>query len=156
MKYFRLYEDIPSRTALGFGPGGTRWNHRGVPMIYLSNYSSIAINEILSIKGALVTKSTWILSTFEIQGEIQVFDLALLPEDWNSRPPGRTTKDIGTIFTRDLSSVCLRVPSARLNLSAFPEEHNLLVNPLHPNFSKEVVYQSSEPFNFQINDLSNL
>lgn len=153
MKYFRLYENIPSRTALGFGPGGGRWNYKGVPMIYLSNSSSIAINEVLSIKGALVAKSTWILSTFEIHGEIESLVLGLLPDDWNSRPPGRTTRDIGTIFARDLSGVCLKVPSARLNLSAFPEEHNLLVNPLHQDFVKEVVPVGSEQFNFQLNDL---
>lgn len=153
MKYYRLYEDIPSRSPLGFGLGGARWNHHGVPLIYLSNFPSIAIIEILSIKGSTVARSNWKISTFEIRESIAELGLNDLPKDWNKRPASSTTKDIGTLWARKMESVCLKVPSARLNLSTYSEEHNLLVNPLHPDFRKVVNYLSSEDFNFQLNNI---
>lgn len=153
MKYYRLFEDIPARSALGFGPGGARWNHKGIPIIYLSSYSSIAINEMLSIKGPIVAKSNWILATYEINGDIDAILPKNLPNDWNVRPAPRSTKDIGTIWANSMKTICLKVPSARLNLSSYPEEHNLLVNPLHPDFRNEIIPIKLEAFDFQINDI---
>ncbi len=154
MKYFRLFEDIPTRSPLGFGLGGGRWNHRGVPMIYLSNFSSIAINEMISIKGSTVAKSNWKICTIEIEGSIAELGLSAVPKDWNVRPASRSTKDLGTLWANSMKTVCLKVPSARLNLSAYPNEHNLLVNPLHADFRKVVSYLGSEDFNFQLNDIA--
>ena len=151
MKYFRLFEDIPARSPFGFGLGGARWNHSGVPIIYLSNFSSIAINEMLSIKGSVVAKSNWKICTFEIVDQIPELKLSELPEDWNMRPASRLTKDIGSSWANQMKGVCLKVPSARLNLTAYSSEHNLLINPLHPDFRKVVNYNGSEDFNFQLN-----
>ena len=151
MKYFRLFEDISARSPFGYGLGGGRWNHHGVPIIYLSNFSSIAINEILSIKGSTVAMSNWKLCTLQIDDPIPELELTKLPKDWNKRPASKTTKDIGTIWAQQMKSVCLKVPSARLNLSAYSEEHNLLVNPLHPDFRTVVHFINSEDFNFQLN-----
>lgn len=151
MKYFRLFEDISARSPLGFGLGSARWNHHGIPMIYLSNFSSIAINEMISIKGSTVAKSNWKICTLEIEDSIAELSLSDIPKDWNIRPARKSTKDLGTLWANNMSTVCLKVPSARLNLSAYPIEHNLLVNPLHPDFRKVVSYLSSEDFNFQVN-----
>ena len=152
MKYYRLYEDIPTKSPLGFGLGGARWNRNGVPIIYLSNFPSIAINEMLSIKGSTVARSNWKICTFEIKGPIPELGLNNIPQDWNRRPASNSTKDIGTLWAREMKSVCLKVPSAHLNLSAYLDEHNLLVNPLHPDFRKVVNYIGSEDFNFQLNN----
>ena len=156
MKYYRLYEDIPARLPLGFGLGGGRWNHHGVPIIYLSNFPSIVIIEILSIKGSTVARSNWKICAFEIKGPIPELGLNNIPKDWNKRPASRSTKDIGTLWARKMESVFLKVPSARLNLSAYSDEHNLLVNPLHPDFRKVVNYIGSEDFNFQLNNEFNI
>ncbi|WP_430966722.1 RES family NAD+ phosphorylase [Spongiimicrobium sp. 2-473A-2-J] len=153
MKYFRLIEDIPTRSPLGFGLGGARWNYSGVPIIYLSNFSSIAINEMISIKGSTVAKSNWKICTLEIADPIPELKLSDIPKDWNIRPASKSTKDIGTLWANEMKSVCLKVPSARLNLTAYSDEHNLLVNPLHPDFRKVVNYLNSEDFNFQLNDV---
>jgi len=153
MKYFRLFEDIPARSPLGFGLGGARWNHNGVPMIYLSNFSSIAITEIISIKGTTVARSNWKICTLQIEDSIAELSLSDVTKDWNIRPTSKSTKDLGMQWANSMNTVCLKVPSARLNLSAYPNEHNLLVNPLHPDFRKVVSYLSSEDFNFQLNDV---
>ena len=152
MKYYRLFQDISARSALGFGPGGGRWNHKGTPMIYLANYSAIAINEILSIKGPIVVKSKWVLATFEISGSIDSILTKNLPKDCNARPAPKSTKDIGTIWAISMKTVSLKVPSARLNLSSYPDEHNLLVNPLHPDFQEYVSSIKLEAFDFQLNN----
>ncbi|MBW8244224.1 RES domain-containing protein [Muricauda oceani] len=147
-----MFEDISSRSPLGFGIGGARWNHSGIPLIYVSNFSSIVINEILSIKGSVVAKSNWILATLEIdESSILFLRDTDMPKDWNHRPSGKSTKDIGSKWAADQKSVCLGVPSARLNLSAYPTEHNLLINPLHPDFGKVVSMEKSESFSFQLN-----
>lgn len=153
MKYYRLFLDDPMYSPLGFGTGAARWNHRMTPIIYVSSHTSIAVNEILSIKGPTVAKSDWIICTFNIDGPILEIDLTNLPSNWNARPWPRSTQNIGTLWVNEIASVGLKVPSARLNLSAYPEEHNLLINPLHPDFLKTVSVLDTEVFNFQINDL---
>lgn len=154
MKYYRLFLDGPMYAPLGFGSGAARWNHKMTPIIYVSNQTSIVVNEILSIKGSTVVKSNWITGTLNIDGSILELNLKDLPSNWNARPWPRSTQDIGTLWAKEMASVGLKVPSARLNLSAYPEEHNLLINPLHPEFLKTVSVLDKEVFNFQLNNLS--
>lgn len=154
MKYYRLFLDNPSYSPLGFGSGAARWNHRWTPVIYASSHTSIAINEILSIKGPTVAHSNWIICSFDIDGTILELDRKDLPSNWNQRPWPKSTQNIGTQWAKDMVSVGLKVPSARLNLSAYPEEHNLLINPLHPEFLKTVSVTDTESFNFQLDDFS--
>ncbi len=154
MKYYRLFLDDPAYAPLGFGTGVARWNRRMTPIIYAASQTSITINEILSIKGPTVAKLNWKLCTLNIVGPILELNLTDLPSDWNARPWLRSTQNIGTIWANEIASVGLKVPSARLNLSAYPEEHNLLINPLHPDFLKTVSVLDMEVFNFQLNDLS--
>ena len=151
MTYYRLYENLPSRTPFGFGVARARWNHTGVPIIYLSNHSSIAINEMLSIKGPVVAKSTWILASFHISGPLPEIPFPELPKDWNARPAADSTRNYGTDWAAKNEDVCIKVPSARLNLSAFPNEHNLLVNPMHNDFRKSLNLLGIETFHFQLN-----
>ncbi|MDT7829077.1 RES family NAD+ phosphorylase [Pricia sp. S334] len=70
-----------------------------------------------------------------------------LQKEWNSRPWPKSTQKIGTSWARAMRSVALRIPSARLNLSVYPEEHNLLINPLRPDFLTAVSIASTETFN---------
>lgn len=153
MKYFRFFLDAPLYPPLGFGSSAARWNHRMTPIIYASNHTEIAINEILSIKGAMVAKSNWIICTLNIDGPILELNPKDLPGNWNARPWPRSTQNIGTQWAKEMLSVGLKVPSARLSLSAYPEEHNLLINPLHPEFLKMVSVTDKEVFNFQLNNL---
>lgn len=151
MRYYRLFENLSTRSPLGFGPVAGRWNHAGTPLIYTSNIISLPFMELYSIKGPVVAKSTWILASLEIKEEIPMLELDSLPADWNERPPSNSTKDFGTIWANSKEFLCLKVPSARIPLMAYPEEHNLLINPFHPDFYKSVKVISQEEVRFEIN-----
>jgi len=65
---------------------------------------------------------------------VQDLDPTLLPKDWRNSPPPLQTQIIGDDWVRSASSAILKVPSA-----LFVHEHNFLMNPLHPDFSKLVI-----------------
>jgi RES domain-containing protein len=65
-----------------------------------------------------------------------------LPKDWNAIPATSETKKIGDAFVREGRACLLRVPSAVVK-----GDHNLLINPFHPEF-KEIKIIAAEPFPF--------
>ncbi len=138
MVYYRIYESLEGRTSLGYGYLGGRWNHTGTSLIYAASSVALAMMELLCIKGPTVSTSKWILASLEVPDKLPSLDGANLPDGWNSRPPIGGTKDFGTSWALGKSSVVLRVPSARIPLSSYPAEHNLLINPLHPDFEREI------------------
>lgn len=155
MQVYRLYEKNPLHSSLGYGGSGGRWNHPGTPLVYTSNIISLPFLELYSIKGPAVSTSKWILATLEIEGEIPMLEPDNLPADWNMRPHSRTTKDFGTAWANSKEMQCLKVPSARIPLSAYPTEFNLLINPLHPGFYEHVKVKVEEEVSFAINELKN-
>lgn len=153
MEYYRLMENLPDRTPLGYGPAGARWNIKGVPLIYACNNVSLNFLELLSIKGPSVADANWILVTLEISGEIPHLSPNSLPEDWKRRPYPSSTQQIGGRWAQKKASAYLKVPSCRIPLTGYPQEHNLLINPLHPDFNTLVKYVKSEPVAYELNSL---
>lgn len=151
MRYFRLIENLEGRSSLGFGLGAGRWNQYGTPMIYGCSVSSLNFLELLSIKGAVVTKSKWKLVTLEIQTSIPELDATLLPSDWRNRPHPRSTQEFGTAWAKGMISPILKIPSCRIPLSSYPNEHNLLINPLHPEFQNSVKGVEEWDVSFEVN-----
>ncbi|MGK7395468.1 MAG: RES family NAD+ phosphorylase [Candidatus Cyclobacteriaceae bacterium M3_2C_046] len=149
--YYRLIEKLPNRTPLGFGYGAARWNLPGTPLIYACKPGALNYLEMLSIKGASVTTSTWELVTLEVTGEIPRVAPDSLPSNWKRRPYPTSTQEIGTQWAQEKLSLCLKVPSCRISLSLYPQEHNLLINPLHPDFSALIKPVKSESISFEIN-----
>ena len=153
MHIYRLFEKNPFHSPLGFNAGGGRWNHSGTPLIYASNTISLPFLELYSIKGPVVATSSWILATLELSKEIPILQQDDLPPDWNLRPHTSTTKDFGTVWANSKDMLCIKVPSARIPLSAYPSEFNLLINPLHPDFFHAVKIISEEEVSFAINEV---
>ena len=151
MKYFRLIEKIHQDTPLGFGKAGGRWNINGTGILYTSNVSAINFLELLSIKGAIVTAVKWVLVTLEISGEIPYLNSKDLPKDWNIRPYPVSTQRFGTNWVQSQMSFSLKVPSCRLPLSRYPEEHNLIVNPSYPDFGNLITVESIVDVDFELN-----
>jgi RES domain-containing protein len=60
-----------------------------------------------------------------------IAELGTPPKDWNALPFGDSGRDAGDKWVREKKSVALLVPSVVL-----PAENNLLINPLHADFSK--------------------
>ncbi|SFG48779.1 hypothetical protein SAMN04487988_104161 [Algoriphagus hitonicola] len=113
--------------------------------------SSLNFLELLSIKGSVVTKSAWKLVELEIEGKIPVLEVDHLPENWKSRPYPSETQEFGTIWSKRLISPVLKIPSCRIQLSSYPEDHNLLINPLHSEFSQRIKTLNIFDVSFEVN-----
>ena len=74
MRYFRLIEALSGRSGLGYGMAPGRWNQYGTPMIYACSVGSLNFLELLSIKGPVITQSSWKLISLEIDGGIPELD----------------------------------------------------------------------------------
>ena len=151
MRYFRLYEALPDRNGLSYGLGVGRWNEFGTPMIYACSASSLNFLELLSIKGPVVTQSRWKLAVLEITAPIAELDSDFLPRDWKNRPYPRSTQEFGTAWAKGMISPTLKIPSCRIPLQSFPNEHNLLINPLHRDFLKSVKLVQEWDVSFEVN-----
>lgn len=109
-----------------------RWNSFGVPMAYVCSTPSLAVLEARVNAGPEGESLRYLLCRIEIPTNL-VTEIGKndLPFDWNSLPPSSSTREIGTRWALSGRSAVLRVPSVLV-----PEEFNLLLNPLHPEFKK--------------------
>jgi RES domain-containing protein len=151
MRYFRLIEAVKGRSGLGYGLAPGRWNQAGTPLIYACNASSLNFLELLSIKGPVVTQSAWKLIVLEVSELIPSLDASQLPHDWKNRPHPSSTQEFGSAWAKALISPALKVPSCRIPLQNYPTEHNLLLNPLHPEFQKNVQIVEELDVSFEVN-----
>ncbi len=124
--------------------GGGRWNHVGIPVVYASESLSLAALELFihfTRKDITITKSLLAIPV-KIPDLIKVIDVSVkdLKPGWELSPPGDFTKDLGTAWVKEGLSAILRVPSAIV-----PEEHNLVINPKHPDFSR-IALGAPRPF----------
>ena len=142
---------MKGRTALGFGPGSGRWNPYGIPLVYTCSHTSLNFLELLSIKGPIVSMAEWSLIQIEIEEDLPYLDIDDLPNDWNRRPYSKNTQAIGNYWAKQQDSYGLKVPSCRIPLINYPKEHNLLINPLHPEFIEKVKLIEETEVSFAIN-----
>ena len=68
--------------------------------------------------------------------------IADLPANWRDYPPPPALADLGVQWVTVLETLLLRVPSA-----VVAQEHNVLINPLHPDMSHITIAQV-EPYQF--------
>ena len=64
-----------------------------------------------------------------------------LPHGWNSNPVQNSSRHVGDRWVRANSSAALRVPSAVLS-----KEHNILLNPNHPEFRRVKAHKPESNF----------
>jgi RES domain-containing protein len=125
---------------------GGRWNPIGIPVIYTAESLSLATLEIivhLEREQLLYKRFVKIPVTFETS---LVFPLSRkkLPKDWNSLPPSESTQKIGQKWIEQAKHAVLKIPSTVIS-----EEHNLLINPAHPDFS---AIEIGEPQRFEFDE----
>lgn len=144
-------ENLPGRDSLGHGLGSGRWNQFGTPMIYACPMSSLNFLELLSIKGPVVTRSKWKLSVIEVTVETPELDADFLPTDWKNRPCPRSTQEFGTTWVKGMVSPVLKIPSIRIPVKSYPEEHNLLIDPLHKEFTEAIKLLGDWDVIFEVN-----
>ena len=109
---------------------GGRWNPIGVPMLYTSQYISLALLEVLARMSRLTIPDSYSLITLELP-EVLIARLSLnkFKKGWQSDL--LYSQGIGEDFIKENQFCCLQVPSAIV-----VQECNLLFNPNHKDFKK--------------------
>jgi RES domain-containing protein len=131
-------------TGLGAWLEGARWNDKGVYMVYAAESISLAALEMvvhLPKEALLYNLYVRIPVVFESK-QVMTLKPSKLPSDWNLSPPPESTQKIGSEWAKAKKSLVLKVPS-----SVIPDEHNYLINPLHPA-ATSLKTGKAEKFNF--------
>jgi RES domain-containing protein len=121
---------------------GARWNSPGHAAVYTAGHLSLAVLEIL-VHAATAEQRQVSRVKFRISvddASITRCDPAQLPPDFGPQTPSRATQVIGDEWLRAKTSVGLLVPSAIV-----PEEQNLILNPLHPDFARLAIWGQPDP-----------
>ncbi len=121
-----------------------RWHQAGTPVVYCSDSRALAALEQL-----VHLHRNWLPPHFvgfglEIPDNLAISKVRTqdLPAMWRRHPGPPELRDIGTRWIKSGETVALRVPSA-----VVPGEHNFLLNPRHPDFSRLQI-SNPEPFEF--------
>lgn len=142
---FRLIKAKHAGTAFS-GEGarlvGGRWNLPGTALVYTSETLSLAALETFVHLQPVDKRIRYVWFRVTIPANILIDRQVSLPASWRDSPPGEESQSIGTAWAKQMSSAVLRVPSTLV-----PGEHNLLLNPLHPQF-KRLKISAPEPFDF--------
>ncbi len=123
---------------------GGRWNHKGVPVIYVSSSLPLAALETLIRLNKDTVKTSFVSFRVDIPDNIPIDDIPLagLPPKWKLERHTFFTREAGSVWAAGLKSAVLRVPS-----SVIPTECNYVLNPNHPDF-KKIQIGTPLPFNF--------
>jgi RES domain-containing protein len=123
---------------------GGRWNHPGSPLVYTSETLSLAALEYFVHLEPDIAPTLLAARAAELPEDLRipVLSLADLPGGWRGYPAPERLKDLGTGWARSRVSLALSVPS-----SVIPHERNILLNPLHPDFS-QIRLLPAEDFSF--------
>jgi RES domain-containing protein len=115
---------------------GGRWNHRGTAVIYTSETRSLATVELVVHVSLSFAPTDLKMATIEVpdQPAPEVVDVTALPPSWRDFPAPPELADLGTSWARSNRSLLLRVPSAVVE-----HEHNILINPTHPDIARAVL-----------------
>jgi len=106
----------------------------------------------MAIMGTNVRLHDWCRVIYKVDSKIIFINKNTLPSDWQHRPHPASTQEIGKMWLLQQKTPILAVPSARLPISVYPSEYNLLLNPLHPDLRKKISVYRTEDFDFAMND----
>ncbi|MGI8580554.1 MAG: RES family NAD+ phosphorylase [Chitinophagaceae bacterium] len=114
---------------------GGRWNPGGVAALYLSEFISLSILEILVRADTFTSPDTYTLLSIQIpENSVTSIEVKKLKSEWQNHI--EYTRSIGEDFLKMNQTLALKVPSAIV-----PQEHNFLINPLHKDFKQvKIVY----------------
>jgi len=122
---------------------GGRWNSPGVHMAYAAMSRALCILEMRVHTASVTAPTDHVLIPVELRDE-HVAELATstLPSGWRRYPAPASLASWGDNWARGGESLALLVPSA-----VVPEEHNLLINPKHPQID-EIVMGAPRPVQY--------
>jgi RES domain-containing protein len=139
LRAFRIFARKHRATAFtgeGARHYGGRWNSPGLAAVYASTFFSLALLEIVTNARGGHIPPDMLYCVIEIPDSIRIdtLDETSLPEAWFAYPAPATLQAIGDNWLASGSAVALLVPSAIARI-----EHNLLLNPAHPDFSGLII-----------------
>lgn len=115
---------------------GGRWNPPGVPAVYLADSRALAALEIIVNAPCEVSALAWRILEVEVPDDsIEAVEANALPGDWQALPSSPGARRHGGRWLQS-GALAFKLPSA-----VIPEEFTLLLNPLHPDFTKLRVSQ---------------
>ena len=124
-------------TGEGAKQRGGRWNSVGQPAVYTSTTISLSLLELLIYNATYEEMRNNYLMKIEVfeHPVTHTFQDGLRQQWWDDTD---YTRFIGDSFLMAKKSLLLKVPSAII-----PEEHNVLINPLHPDMKKVKIIKAS-------------
>jgi RES domain-containing protein len=109
---------------------GGRWSSPGTRTVYVAESLALATLEILVHLQSPVLPTDYVIFTVDIPPDgVEILPESALPVNWRLYPPPPENQSIGDEWTRQRSSLALRVPSAITTT-----DFNYLLNPQHPDF----------------------
>ena len=121
---------------------GGRWNSPGVAIVYTAESQALAALEMLAHLESSELLKDYV--AMEVRGDMpfERLEAAALPRRWRSYPAPAKLAAIGDAWAAARRFVALEVPSALI-----PGEHNFLLNPAHPDFTRLSIGKPA-PFRF--------
>jgi RES domain-containing protein len=122
---------------------GGRWNFKGLPALYTSFTTSLALLELLIHSASHDEIKNNSLALIELpEKDLLAIESTRLKTNWWHDE--EYTKYIGSEFLKSKKSLLLKVPSAVIQ-----HEYNIIVNPLHIDF-KKIKLKEIRDFNFDV------
>lgn len=147
MQVFRIARADRRYDLSGYGAFlvGGRWNLPGVSLLYTSESRSLAMLEVVVHLPVGDLPADMYLLTLEVPEALsrEEMTLADLPADWQRLTQPLPTALLGHAWLQAGRTLALRVPSVLV-----PQEHNLLLNPAHPEFAQVRLAAEPELFRF--------
>ena len=118
-------------TGMGAKLNGGRWNHEGIPCIYLAESRALSLLEYAAHAAIDMLPPTLSFTTFEIpERSIRQLSVKELPATWLQRPHNKESRDMGSAMLSKQECLLLKIPSVIIG-----QEFNFVLNTLHPLIS---------------------
>jgi RES domain-containing protein len=139
MTVYRITNETYKDDISGSGAAlyGSRWNSKGVYLLYTSQFISLSILEsLVHLKKQEIPSSQFLLH-IEVPDEQEIAEISYKRIKKNWREEIDYTQWLGDQFIQNKQSLIFKVPSVIV-----PQENNFLLNPLHPDFKKVKIISS--------------
>ena len=138
MRIYRVFDRAYRASALtgeGAARAGGRWNSTGVEVVNASESLALALLEMMANARRKIPPGK-VYMTVDIPYDVRVKSVRAqdLPPRKTVAPAPRRLAEIGDDWIRRKRTLALLVPSAIV-----PIEHNVLLNPAHPDFKRLVI-----------------
>lgn len=141
--YFRIVQAhwvASAMTGEGARISGGRWNPPGMSAVYLAESRALAALEILVHAPREAIPLEWRVIEVEVPDDwIEVVKPNALPDDWRALPSSPGARNFGGAWLSLFDRPALKLPSVII-----PEEHTLLLNPLHKEAARLKVSKPRE------------